>query len=84
MNKSATSHVETIMDLDGGQNTFWLCACGNDPIHEGFIPVDGDNHAVEPTPELWTVPNYACLSCGRIINQTNRTVVGQVDPTTVL
>jgi DNA-directed RNA polymerase subunit RPC12/RpoP len=54
----------------------WQCLCGNKATSQGFYPCDSEGKRVEPTPEAWTTDCYVCMQCGRIIQQSNRQVVG--------
>jgi hypothetical protein len=53
----------------------WICLCGNQPSSDGFYPCDDSGDEIEPT-AAWK-GLYACLRCGRIIEQGSLRVVGR-------
>lgn len=59
-----------------GDETAWICPCGNTPAHEGFAPCGYDGEDMEPTRESGWPGRHRCDRCGRIIDQQDLSVVG--------
>ncbi len=62
------THAETYPDQ-------WICLCANEAESEGFNSCDKNGDLVEPIEGLWD-DLYVCMKCGRIIDQSDRQVVG--------
>jgi len=52
----------------------WICLCGNYPAMNGFYSCDEDGNWIEPAEE-WN-DLYRCHQCGRVINDSDHTVIG--------
>lgn len=63
--------------LDPTDPDSWKCVCGNDVNSDGFQPCNGKGKAVEPTPKKWDGQRSVCMSCGRVIDQKSRIIVGR-------
>lgn len=57
-----------------GDDTAWLCLCGNTPHTSGFTPCDRSGDEMEPDEDWHGL--YRCNACQRIIDQQNRKVIG--------
>lgn len=59
-----------------GDNDHWECICGNDTMGLGFQTCNNDGDYIEPIVSSNWSGLYACQSCGRIIDQDSREVIG--------
>ena len=60
-----------------GDKYHWECFCGNDTMSIGFQTCNDTGDYIEPTRYSNWSGLYACQSCGRIIAQDTREVIGQ-------
>ena len=60
-----------------GDETGWICICGNMPAQGGFGACDEDGIEMEPDIESNWKGLYVCLDCGRIIKSDTLEVVGR-------
>lgn len=61
----------------GGEDTdAWICVCGNHAEREGFSSCDLDGNDMEPDIGSNWDGLYRCNSCGRLIDQCSRKIVG--------
>ena len=67
---------EMIVVSNDGDN--WVCPCGNHTMSSGFDTCDKDGVYIEPLDGVWT-GLYACLQCGRIIDQDTHEVFSTTD-----
>lgn len=56
--------------------TAWICLCGNTPDSDGFTQCDRNGATVEPMEQSDWSGLYRCERCLRIIDQSDRMVVG--------
>ena len=56
----------------------WVYLCGNSTMSIGFDSCDEKGVYTEPIDSVWT-GLYACLKCGRVIDQDSYKVISQVD-----
>jgi hypothetical protein len=56
--------------------TAWICQCANTPTQEGLAPCDPSGEEMESTATTSWAGHYRCDRCQRIIDQTDRRVVG--------
>jgi len=61
-----------------GNPEAWVCICGNQPHQDGFYPVNFLGQWCEPVAGPWDTEAYGCARCGRIIDQNDLEVVGQM------
>lgn len=61
-----------------------ICVCGNEPSEAGFVAVDEAGREVDPHLESWATGEYACLACGRVINEESLMITRKVNPAMVL
>ncbi|WP_430408791.1 hypothetical protein [Kordia sp.] len=55
----------------------WICICNNNTMNSGFDTCDKNGEYIEPLADIWT-GLYACLDCGRVINQETHEVVTRI------
>lgn len=61
----------------GGDDTdAWICVCGNHAEREGFSSCDLDGNDKDPLMASALEDLYRCNSCGRLIDQHSRKIVG--------
>lgn len=60
---------------------YWVCPCGNNTMSDGFDTCNESGEYIVPTGLAWA-GLYACLRCGRIIDQESYKVVSQTDDLT--
>ena len=60
-----------------GDEYHWECICENDTMGLGFQTCNDKGDYIEPTATSNWSGLYACQSCGRIIDQDTREVIGQ-------
>src|SRR5579862_4743507 len=64
-----------LMAHEGVDREAWVCACGNRPTEDGFVPCNWAGESVEPTLDAWPVPLYVCDRCHRVIDGDNLVIV---------
>ena len=67
---------ELITVSNDGDN--WECSCGNDTMGSGFDTCNENGVYIEPLDHVWT-GLYACLKCGRVIDQETYEVVSKTN-----
>lgn len=67
-----TNEVITVTN-DGDH---WVCVCGSTTMSSGFDTCDENGNYTEPIDSVWN-GLYACLSCGRVIDQDTYNVISQ-------
>lgn len=65
---------ESITVSNDGEH--WECPCGNNTMASGFDTCDHSGKYIEPLADVWT-GLYACLDCGRVIEQDTQKVVSK-------
>ena len=58
-----------------GDDTAWICLCGNTPHTDGFSPCDTKGQEMEPAAGSSWAGLYLCQRCGRVIEQTTLKVI---------
>lgn len=59
------------------QGDHWVCPCGNNTMGTGFDTCTTSGTFIEPS-TYWE-GYYACLGCGRIIDQQTRIIIGKTN-----
>lgn len=60
----------------GDDTDAWICVCGNHEEREGFSSCDLDGNDMDPVLAPGWADLYRCNSCGRLIEQNTRKIVG--------
>ncbi len=61
----------------------WECPYGNHTMASGYDTSNINGRAVEPSDDIWN-GLYACLECGRIIDQDSLEVVSRTSDFSLL
>lgn len=67
---------ESITVTNDGEH--WVCVCGNSTMSSGFDTCDKNGTYIEPIDSIWN-GLYACLNCGRVIDQDTSKVISQTN-----